>query len=133
MSVGAAHIFLGLILGIITSLRLGHKRESVAKLSKLFIVAVVILLLGVYTKVVPQLLYTPSVIALAIAFPVLVISGGLLAPLELFKGLRQYPFICQTHGLWTCINIPCICCKRIERHNRQYNTRYLYRSFISSL
>ncbi|MEK6678505.1 MAG: V-type ATPase 116kDa subunit family protein [Nitrospirota bacterium] len=85
MSVGAAHIFLGLILGIITSLRLGHKRESVAKLSKLFIVAVVILLLGVYTKVVPQLLYTPSVIALAIAFPVLVISGGLLAPLELFK------------------------------------------------
>jgi V/A-type H+-transporting ATPase subunit I len=85
ISVGVGHIFLGLILGIITSLRLGHKRESVAKLSKLFIVAIVILLLGVYTKVVPQLLYTPSVIALAIAFPVLVISGGLLAPLELFK------------------------------------------------
>lgn len=85
ISVGVGHIFLGLILGIITSLRLKHKRESVAKLSKLLIVAIVILLLGVYTKVVPQLFYTPGVIALAIIFPVLVISGGLLAPLELFK------------------------------------------------
>ncbi|MBI5042358.1 MAG: hypothetical protein HZC10_00675 [Nitrospirae bacterium] len=85
VSVGVAHIFLGLILGIITALRLGHKREFVAKLSKLIIVAIVILLLGIYTKIVPQLLYTPSVIALAIAFPILVISGGLLAPLELFK------------------------------------------------
>lgn len=85
ISVGVGHIFLGLFLGIITALRFGHKREFIAKLSKLLIIAIVLVLLGIYTKVVPQLLYTPSVIALLIAFPVLVISGGLLAPLELFK------------------------------------------------
>lgn len=85
VSVGVGHIFLGLILGIITSLRLGHRREVIAKLSKLSIIVIVLLLLGVYTKVIPQVIYTPSVIAILIAFPVLVISGGLLAPLELFK------------------------------------------------
>ena len=85
VSVGVGHILLGLILGIITSLRLGHKREVIAKISKLSIIVIVLLLLGVYTKVVPQLLYTPGVIALLIAFPILVISGGILAPLELFK------------------------------------------------
>ncbi len=85
ISVGVGHIFLGLILGIITSLRLGHKREVIAKISKLSIIVIALLLLGVQTEVVPQLLHTPGVIALLIAFPILVISGGILAPLEMFK------------------------------------------------
>ncbi len=87
ISIGTAHVLLGIILGLITSLRLGHRRESIAKIAKLLVILAIVGSIGCCGGIIPEILFTPSIILLAIAFPVLIISGGLLAPLETFKAL----------------------------------------------
>ncbi len=87
ISLGIAHVLLGITLGLITSIRLGHKKESIAKIAKILIILSIVASIGCCGGIIPEILFTPSIILLAITFPILIISGGLLAPLETFKAL----------------------------------------------
>lgn len=85
LSVGAVHVIIGLILGFISALRRHHKKEAVFKVASIFFI--LCLAAGLVSMLAPGklLLKKPLMIAMLVSTPVLLLSGGFLAPLELFK------------------------------------------------
>jgi V/A-type H+/Na+-transporting ATPase subunit I len=85
VSLGVVHVLLALILGAIGARH--HPREAIGRgISALMVVLVVLALLAA-VKVLPDRLFTPSVIALLIAFPLLIAVEGLVAMIELLSTL----------------------------------------------
>jgi V/A-type H+-transporting ATPase subunit I len=85
MAVGFIHILVGLILGAITSFRYQKKQEALFKLTSILIMLGLALLGG--SSFSPDLspLQKPLLLTLLAAIPVVLLTGGLLAPLELLK------------------------------------------------
>jgi len=84
VGLGLVHIVLGLSLGAISAAR-RHPREAVGRgISALMIVLIVVALLAAVGQL-PQPFFTPAVIALLVAFPVLIIAEGIVAPIELLS------------------------------------------------
>lgn len=85
LAVGFVHILVGLILGAITSSRQQKKKEALFKLISILIMLGLALLSG--SSFFPGLmpLQRPLLFTLLAAIPLLLLSGGLLAPLELLK------------------------------------------------
>jgi V/A-type H+-transporting ATPase subunit I len=82
---GVVHILLGLVLGVITARH--QPRHALGRgISALMVVLVVVALLAAF-EVLPAGLMTPSVVAMLVAFPLLVLAEGFLAPLELLATL----------------------------------------------
>lgn len=87
LSVGVMHIVLGLILGLSTALKRKSKKEALFKLVNIgVILCLVVLALGQALPL-PKVLFRPIIITLAVSIPLLFISGGLLAPLEMLKNI----------------------------------------------
>ena len=87
VGIGAVHILLGLVLGAASAMRRHHPREAVGRgASALSVVLIIVALLAV-TRVLPAQFFTPAVMGLLIAFPVLVIAEGLVGPIELLSTL----------------------------------------------
>ena len=87
LAVGAVHICLGLFLGFLTALRQKKGKEAAFKLSSIFLILCIILLL--LTTLLPQFAF-PTKPLLGVIVVIIAVSffcGGLLAPLELFKTL----------------------------------------------
>lgn len=85
LALGTVHIVLGLVLGVASAR--GHPKEQVGRgVSALMIVLIVLALLAT-AKVLPAAFFTPAVIGILVAFPVLIAMEGLLAPLELLSTL----------------------------------------------
>jgi V/A-type H+-transporting ATPase subunit I len=81
VALGVVQVVVGLVLGVISARR--HPRQAMGRgLSAVMVVLVVLALLAV-VKVLPAGFFTPSVIALLIAFPVLILVEGLVAMIEL--------------------------------------------------
>lgn len=86
IALGFVQVVLGLVLGAIASFR-GHRRESLGRgLSAVMLVLVALALLAA-VEVLPHGFFTPAIVALLAAFPVLVILEGFLAPIELLSTL----------------------------------------------
>jgi V/A-type H+-transporting ATPase subunit I len=84
VSLGLVHILLGLILGAVTA---HTRRERIGHgISAAMVVLIVVALMAAF-QVLPDQLLTPAVIALLVAFPILVIAEGLIAPVELLSTL----------------------------------------------
>lgn len=85
LAVGLVHILLGLGLGTVTSFRYGEKKEGWFKL--ISIVMILAVALAVVAAINPAFaeLKKPGVFVLLGAMPVLLLTGGLLAPLEMLK------------------------------------------------
>jgi len=82
VGIGGVHVILGLVLGVLNALH-GHRKQALGRgLSAVMILLVVAALLAA-VKLLPGQLLTPVVVALLIAFPVLVIAEGIVAPVEL--------------------------------------------------
>jgi len=81
LSVGAAHVILGLLLGAITALR---RRERGEVMVRIISIALIICLAGLFAPA-RWLLSKPILVLIGILVPFLFISGGFLAPLELLK------------------------------------------------
>ena len=82
IGIGGVHVLLGLVLGVINAFH-GHKRQALGRgLSAVMILLVIVALLAALDRLPAQLL-TPAVVALLVAFPVLVIAEGIVAPVEL--------------------------------------------------
>lgn len=81
LSIGVVHVLLGLGLGVLNAWR-HHPRQAVGRgLSAVMIVLIVLALLA-GVGVLPAPFFTPSVIALLVAFPILVVVEGVIAPVE---------------------------------------------------
>ncbi|MFN8651727.1 MAG: V-type ATPase 116kDa subunit family protein [Gemmatimonadales bacterium] len=83
VAIGGVHILLGMVLGVINARR--HPKEALGKgagvVALLAIAAAVLAAAGVL----PHGFFTPAVIALLVAFPVLVAIEGVVAPIELLS------------------------------------------------
>lgn len=85
VALGTVHVLLGLGLGAATSLLQGRPRQALGRgLSALMIVLIVLALLAAI-EVLPAGFFTPAVVALLVAFPVLIVAEGLVAPIELLS------------------------------------------------
>lgn len=82
IALGVVHVVLGLVLGAMTSLRRKPRAALGQGVSALMVLLVVAALLAAF-DVLPSRLFTPAVIALLVAFPVLVFAEGMIAPIEL--------------------------------------------------
>ncbi|HZJ53682.1 MAG TPA: V-type ATPase 116kDa subunit family protein, partial [Myxococcaceae bacterium] len=82
VGIGGVHVLLGLVLGVFNAFH-GHKKQALGRgLSAVMILLVVVALLAAM-KLLPAQLLTPAVVALLIAFPVLIVAEGIVAPVEL--------------------------------------------------
>jgi V/A-type H+-transporting ATPase subunit I len=86
VAIGAVHVVLGMLLGVINAAR-GHPRLAVGRGAALVMVLLVMVALLAGFKVLPHGFLTPAVIALLVAFPVLVVAEGIIAPIELLSTL----------------------------------------------
>jgi V/A-type H+/Na+-transporting ATPase subunit I len=86
LAIGGVHILLGLILGVVSAAR-GHPREAVGRGAAAVAVVLIVLALLAAVDVLPRAFFTPSVIGLLIAFPVLVMAEGVVAPIEFLSTL----------------------------------------------
>jgi V/A-type H+/Na+-transporting ATPase subunit I len=87
LAVGAVHVLVGLALGIVSSLK-GHRtREAVSRLFSILTLLCVAGVLASYFAPVAALLRKPLLMAMLVIGPVLLLTGGLLAPFELLRHL----------------------------------------------
>jgi V/A-type H+-transporting ATPase subunit I len=84
--IGAVHVVLGLAVGAVSAWR-HERRHAIGRgVSGVMVLLVIVVLLAAL-DLLPGRLFTPAVIALLVAFPVLVAAEGFLAPLELLATL----------------------------------------------
>jgi V/A-type H+-transporting ATPase subunit I len=84
VALGAVHILVGLVLGVIANIR-RHPRAALGRgLSALMLLLIAAALLAT-AGVLPAGLFTPSVVLLLAAFPVLIVAEGIVAPIELLS------------------------------------------------
>ena len=82
VAIGGVHVLLGLVLGVVNAFH-GHRRQALGRgISAVMIVLIVVALLAA-VRLLPAKLLTPAVVALLVAFPVLVVAEGIVAPVEL--------------------------------------------------
>lgn len=84
LSVGLVHVGLGLVLGIFVAARSGQRREAWLRLFNLLILLTLVLV-GVGWTAPESGLLAVALWSLAVTIPLLLVSGGLLAPLEMLK------------------------------------------------
>lgn len=85
VAVGLVHVLLGLVLGAVSARR--HPRQAMGRgVSAVMVVLVVVGLLAA-VDILPRAFFTPAVIALLVAFPLLIVLEGLVAPIELLATL----------------------------------------------
>jgi V/A-type H+-transporting ATPase subunit I len=86
VALGAVHVLLGMGLGAAGKIR-RHPREALGRGVSAMMIVLVILALLAAVRVLPQAFFTPAVIALLAAFPVLIVLEGIVAPIELLSTL----------------------------------------------
>jgi len=84
LAIGAVHIVLGLVLGVVSAGR-EHRRHAVGRGASAIAVVLIILALLAAVDILPRAFFTPSIIGILIAFPVLIFAEGVVAPIELLS------------------------------------------------
>jgi V/A-type H+-transporting ATPase subunit I len=79
------HILIGLVLGAVSAVRRRHSREAVGRGASAVSVALIVVTLLAVADVLPKGFFTPAVIGLLVAFSVLVVAEGIVAPIELLS------------------------------------------------
>ncbi len=86
VALGAVHVLLGLVLGVAANIH-RHPRQALGRGVSAFMIGAIIIALLTVVEVLPRALFTPAVIALLVAFPVLIFAEGVVAPIELLSSL----------------------------------------------
>lgn len=87
LSVGVVHILFGLALGAVTAFRKHEKREGIAKVLDIVIIAGMVAAAAASFGYLPVRAARPVVLTILFLLPFLLLTGGLLAPLELLKSV----------------------------------------------
>jgi V/A-type H+-transporting ATPase subunit I len=88
-ALGLVHVLLGLVLAVVNAWRSGERREAFGRGVAASMIALTTLALLAALKVLPAALFTPAVIALLIAFPLLILLEGIVAVIELLSNFGQ--------------------------------------------
>lgn len=86
LSVGVVHIILGLTLGAITAFRKHAPKEGTSKVLNIIIAGMVAVIASSFGYL-PVKAARPVVLTILFLLPFLMLTGGLLAPLELLKSV----------------------------------------------
>lgn len=87
LTVGVFHVCLGLFLGLLTALRKRAKRELIYRLMNILILFSILTLVAALSGLFPDLLTRPLIIAILILTPLLLFSGGIIAPFEILRSI----------------------------------------------
>ncbi|GAB4535795.1 MAG: V-type ATP synthase subunit I [Thermodesulfovibrionia bacterium] len=87
VTVGVVHLGIGSLLGFVSALRKRIKREVLAHLFQMLTMLSILILVASLFGIFPRLLTRPLILIILILTPLLLFTGGLLAPLELIKGI----------------------------------------------
>lgn len=88
LALGLVHIVLGLVLGAAATFRTEPRMSLGRGLSAVMVLLLVVALLA-STRVLPEAFFTPAVVALLVAFPILIVLEGVLAPVEFLSTLSN--------------------------------------------
>lgn len=88
VAVGVVHIVLGLGLGAVETFRT-QPRVSIGRAVSALLVLLIATALLAAARILPERFFTPAVVAILVAFPVLVVAEGVLAPIELLSTLGR--------------------------------------------
>lgn len=86
IAIGTVHIVVGLLLGVATAAR-QHPRQAVGRGASAVAVLLIVAALLAVVGVLPRGFFTPAVVGLLIAFPVLIAAEGIVAPIEFLSTL----------------------------------------------
>jgi V/A-type H+-transporting ATPase subunit I len=87
LTVGVLHILLGLVLGAITAFKKKTRKEALAKILSIVIIVCIIVILASFFDIFPAIIAQPVILSILLLTPLLLFTGGLLAPLELMKSI----------------------------------------------
>ena len=87
IAVGSVHVALGLILGVLSAIKARRRKEAASRAASLLLIVCIAGLLASYFAPVGLLIRRPLMIAVMIIIPILLVTGGLLAPFELLRSL----------------------------------------------
>ena len=82
VAIGGVHVLLGLVLGVVNALH-GHRKQALGRGISALMIALIVVALLAALRLLPSALLTPAVVALLVAFPILIIAEGIVAPVEL--------------------------------------------------
>ncbi len=86
VGIGLGHVLLGLVLGMVNSVR-GEPRLAVSRAVQIVMLLLIVLALLAAVEVLPSRLFGPLGLAALIGFPVLLAIEGIVAPIEFFSTL----------------------------------------------
>ncbi|HEX6639978.1 MAG TPA: V-type ATPase 116kDa subunit family protein [Thermoanaerobaculia bacterium] len=87
VAVGSVHVSVGLVLGALTAFKGKQRKEAAFRLASVFLVLCIAGILASYFAPVALLLRRPLIVTALIVGPILLLTGGLLAPFELLRSL----------------------------------------------
>ncbi len=87
VSIGVAHVVLGSFLGFLSALKKKTKKEAISRLCQIAIILCLLTLIASLFGLFPALLTKPIILAILLLTPLLLFTGGMLAPLELIKSI----------------------------------------------
>jgi V/A-type H+-transporting ATPase subunit I len=87
LAVGVFHVLFGLSLAFVTALRRGRGKEAAYRLFSVLAIAAATLFAASALGLLPELLQKPLLLTVLVLVPLMVITGGLLTPLELLKSI----------------------------------------------
>jgi V/A-type H+-transporting ATPase subunit I len=87
LAAGAVHVLLGLLIGVFAALKGRHGKEALFRAMSIVTLLCLFALLASYVAPVAELLRRPMLVAILVTAPVLLVTGGFLAPFELLRTL----------------------------------------------
>ena len=85
LAVGSVHVVVGLVLGVVSALKGRQTKEAVFRSLSILVVICVAGILASYFAPVAALVRRPLITAILIIIPILILTGGFLAPFELLR------------------------------------------------
>jgi len=85
LAVGSAHVVVGLVLGVVSALRGRKTKEAVFRSLSILVVICVAGIFASYFAPVAALVRRPLITAVLVIIPILIFTGGFLAPFELLR------------------------------------------------
>ncbi|MBI4378528.1 MAG: hypothetical protein HY578_05460 [Nitrospinae bacterium] len=89
IAIGIGHVLLGFIISLISSIFWRRKKEALGTASSILMLFALFLLVSILADYLPKEFLTMGIIITIVAFPILLISGGIISMIELIKSVSN--------------------------------------------
>jgi V/A-type H+-transporting ATPase subunit I len=87
VAIGVLHVFLGIVLGMVNAVRLGHRKHLIFKIGQFASLGSLCLLVGLMAGAVPKVLLWPLLLVLFAGLVTIIKTEGFAAPIELISAM----------------------------------------------